>query len=86
MPRLQESPTQARKPRAQRSERSASKKTLDVAALAAAPEFDAAVHHKEIAEIAYCKWLERAEGPGSPEEDWLKAEIEARAKYEGGGA
>lgn len=76
----------ARKPRSQRSARSASKKPIDVPALASAPEFDAAVHHEEIAKIAYRKWLERADGPGSPEEDWLKAEIEARAQYELGGA
>ena len=31
--------------------------------------------------MAYRIWLERADRPGSPEEDWLKAEAEVRAKY-----
>jgi len=42
------------------------------------PEFDAATHHQEIAQVAYRNWLERT---GSPEEDWLKAEIEVREKW-----
>ncbi len=29
----------------------------------------------------YRIWLERGDRPGSPEEDWLKAESEVRAKY-----
>ena len=45
------------------------------------PEFDAAAHRKEIAQVAYRLWLERADGPGSPEEDWLQAEAEVRARY-----
>ena len=43
--------------------------------------FDAVAHQKEIAQVAYRIWLERADRPGSPEEDWLKAEAEVRAKY-----
>jgi hypothetical protein len=45
------------------------------------PVFDAVAHQKEIAQVAYRVWLERADRPGSPEEDWLKAEAEVRAKY-----
>jgi hypothetical protein len=45
------------------------------------PEFDAAAHRKEIAQVAYRIWLERADRPGSPEKDWVKAEIEVRARY-----
>jgi hypothetical protein len=45
------------------------------------PVFDAVAHQKEIAQVAYRMWLERADRPGSPEEDWLKAEAEVRAKY-----
>jgi hypothetical protein len=41
-------------------------------------EFDAAAHHEEIAQVAYMNWLERV---GSAEEDWLKAEIQVRARY-----
>jgi hypothetical protein len=52
-----------------------------VPAPAAVPEFDVAAHYEEIAEVAYCKWRERA---GSAEEDWLKAEIEVRARYSQG--
>jgi hypothetical protein len=40
-----------------------------------------AAHRKEIAQVAYRTWLERADRPGSPEEDWAKAESEVRAKY-----
>ena len=47
----------------------------------ASPDFDAAVYRKEIAQVAYRIWLERANGPGSPEEDWLEAVWEVRAKY-----
>ena len=43
--------------------------------------FDAVAHQREIAQVAYRIWLERADRPGSPEEDWLKAEAEVRAKY-----
>ena len=45
------------------------------------PAFDAAAHQKQIAQVAYRIWLERADRPGSPEEDWLKAEAEVRAKH-----
>ncbi len=44
--------------------------------------FDSALHHSEIAEVAYLRWLERAGKPGSPEDDWLNAETEVRARYE----
>jgi len=43
--------------------------------------FDPVAHQKEIAQVAYRIWLERADRPGSPEEDWLKAEAEVRSKY-----
>jgi len=45
------------------------------------PDFDATLYCKEIAQVAYRIWLERADRPGSPEEDWLKADSEVRAKY-----
>ena len=45
------------------------------------PVFDPVAHQKEIAQVAYRMWLERADRPGSPEDDWLKAEAEIRAKY-----
>ena len=45
------------------------------------PEFEVAAHHEEIARISYRNWLERAEGPGSPEQDWLAAVSEVRTKY-----
>ena len=44
-------------------------------------EYDPAAHQKEIAQVAYRIWLERADRPGSPEDDWLKAEVEVRARY-----
>ena len=44
-------------------------------------EFDLAAHQKEIAQVAYRIWLERADRPGSPENDWLQAEAEVRAKH-----
>ena len=30
--------------------------------------------HDEIAHLAHSYWLERGDEPGSPEEDWLRAE------------
>lgn len=30
--------------------------------------------HEEIALVAYQYWLERGDGPGSAEQDWLQAE------------
>ena len=74
MPTTQNTPISATKPKVHRSARGAGKKLVP----ASAPEFDAAAHRQEIAEIAYCKWLERA---GSPDEDWMKAENEVRARY-----
>jgi len=74
MPTTQETSAPATKPKVHRSARSAGKKLVPVSV----PEFDAAAHHEEIAAIAYGKWLERA---GSPDEDWMKAENEVRARY-----
>jgi len=79
MPTARKAPPSATKPKAHRS---ASKKPPSPKSTAV-PEFDLTAHHEEIAEAAYCKWRERA---GSPEEDWLKAEIEVRARYMQGGA
>ena len=45
------------------------------------PFFDPVAHQKEIAQVAYRVWLERADRPGSPEQDWREAEAEVRAKY-----
>jgi hypothetical protein len=45
------------------------------------PEYDATAHQKEIAQVAYRIWLERADRPGSPETDWLQADAEVRARY-----
>ena len=71
-------PSKPTEPKAQRSPRRA---TPRVPAAAPVPAFDAVAHQKEIAQVAYRIWLERADRPGSPEEDWLKAEAEVRAKY-----
>ena len=71
-------PAKAAEPEAHRSPRRVPKS-------APAPilglEYDAAAHQKEIAQVAYRIWLERADRPGSPEDDWLKAEAEVRARY-----
>ena len=69
-------PAKPAEPKAHRSPRR-------VAQSAPAPlrVFDPAAHQKEIAQVAYRIWLERADRPGSPEEDWLKAEAEVRAKH-----
>lgn len=76
MPRTQAAATPPAEARPHRTVRTASKKAVRVPS--AVPEFDPAAHHTEIAQVAYRNWLERA---GSAEEDWLKAEIEVRAKY-----
>jgi Protein of unknown function (DUF2934) len=69
-------PSTPAEPKAHRSPRRATK-----SAQAPIPVFDPVAHQKEIAQVAYRIWLERADRPGSPEEDWLKAEAEVRAKY-----
>ena len=71
-------PSKPAEPKAQRSPRRA---TPRVPAAPPVPSFDAVAHQKEIAQVAYRIWLERADRPGSPEEDWLKAEAEVRAKH-----
>jgi len=71
-------PSKPAEPKAQRTPRRAAPR---VPAAAPVPAFDAVAHQKEIAQVAYRIWLERADRPGSPEEDWLKAEAEVRAKY-----
>jgi len=43
--------------------------------------FDPAAYHHEIATAAYHFWLERGDAPGSPEEDWLRAEEHVRNLY-----
>jgi hypothetical protein len=69
-------PSKAVEPKTHRSPRRVPK-----VASAATPEYDPAAHQKEIAQVAYRIWLERADRPGSPEDDWLKAEVEVRARY-----
>jgi hypothetical protein len=49
-----------------------------------APAFAAAVvnpaeYHAAIAKLAYRNWQARGDGPGSPEDDWFRAETEFRA-------
>jgi hypothetical protein len=39
--------------------------------------------HEQIAALAYALWQERGCPEGSPEQDWLKAEDELKAKIEG---
>jgi len=70
-------PSKPAEPKAHRTPRRATPSAL----AAPIPVFDAVAHQKEIAQVAYRIWLERADRPGSPEEDWLKAEAEVRAKY-----
>jgi hypothetical protein len=71
-------PSNAAEPKTHRSSRrvpkSAPAPTLELG-------YDAKAHQKEIAQVAYRIWLERADRPGSPEDDWLKAEAEVRARY-----
>jgi hypothetical protein len=52
-----------------------------VKAVAAAQEFDAAMHYDEIAHAAYLNWMGRGGAYASPEQDWLQAEQSVRAKY-----
>jgi hypothetical protein len=82
MPRTKTAPDHTTEPGTQGSVRAAGEEPAHTS-LASAPiaEFDAAAHRKEIAQVAYRIWLERADRPGSPEEDWLKAESQVRAKY-----
>jgi hypothetical protein len=69
-------PSKAAEPKPHRSPRRVPK-----SAPAPILEYDASAHQKEIAQVAYRIWLERADRPGSPEDDWLKAEAEVRTRY-----
>ena len=69
-------PSKAVEPKSHRSPRRVPK-----SAPAPTLEYDPAAHQKEIAQVAYRMWLERADRPGSPEDDWLKAEVEVRGRY-----
>jgi Protein of unknown function (DUF2934) len=40
---------------------------------------DSEVHHKNVERVAYRLWEERGRPDGSPEEDWLRAELEVQA-------
>lgn len=71
--------TPAAEPQANQRAQSAAETQLGDPVLV--PEFDASAHRKEIAQVTYRIWLERADRPGSPEKDLLNAEIEVRAKY-----
>ena len=82
MPRTRTAPASVAEPKTHRSAITPIRKTVGVMpAPAPIQEFDASAHRKEIAQVAYRVWLERADGPGSPEEDWLQAEAEVRARY-----
>jgi len=69
-------PSKAAEPKTHRTPRRVTK-----SAPAPIIDFDPVAHQKEIAQVAYRIWLERADRPGSPEDDWLQAEAEVRAKY-----
>ena len=43
--------------------------------------FNPAEHQEEIAVAAYLIWQQRGDGPDSPEENWLRAEVEVRSRY-----
>ena len=80
MPRTATAP--AKEPEAGQNVQAASETPAQVPlAPALVSGFDVAVHREEIAQVAYRNWLERADGPGSPEQDWLMAVSEIRAKY-----
>ena len=69
-------PSKAAEPKTHRTPRRVPKIVTDPI-----PEYDPAAHQKETAQVAYRIWLERADRPGSPEDDWIKAEAEVRARY-----
>ena len=46
----------------------------------AVAEFNPAEHHHEIAVAAYHCWLERGDAPGSPDQDWMRAEAQVRSR------
>jgi hypothetical protein len=47
----------------------------------AAEDEAAAPTHEEIADLAYQYWEERGGAPGSPWEDWFRAEQELRKRH-----
>lgn len=82
MPRNQTAPPPVKESEAYRGVRASNKTPARVdPASAPVTGFDVAAYRKEIAQVAYRIWLERADRPGSPEADWAEAEGEVRAKY-----
>ena len=81
MPKIQTAAALATESKTHRSATTTKKTARVLSTSPPIPDFDAAAHRKEIAQVAYRLWLERADGPGSPEEDWLQAEAEVRARY-----
>jgi len=75
MTRIRTAPTSPAEPKTHRRATTPRKKPATVPSV---PEFDAAAHHDEIAQLAYFTSLDRG---ASPDENWLQAEIEVRAKY-----
>jgi len=75
MPRTRTAPTPAKETKIHRSTRTTARKPVRVASVSGAGT-DAGPLNDLIAAVAYRNWQERGDTPGSPEEDWLKAEIE----------
>jgi hypothetical protein len=67
-------PVAAPKPATAASHKHASKKTAQETGQSAEPV--RTVSQEEIAQLAYSYWEARGFTPGSPEEDWLRAERE----------
>ena len=81
MPRSTTATAPATEPKPRRTPQVTARERTPVRRKVAEASFDAAAHHDEIAHAAYLNWLARADGPGSPEEDWAKAVSAVRAKY-----
>ena len=86
MPKAQTTSAAANEPTLRRSAPTTVRKPRVKAAPSSALEFDLAARQGEIAKVAYLKWLQRGDGPGNAEDDWLQAEIEVRAEFTPGKA
>ena len=56
--------------------------SIEVVTLETDPDGNNCPSHNEIAVLAYSYWEARGYQGGSPEEDWLRAELELNGKHE----
>ena len=73
--------TKSAEPKTETKRRAVPKLSVIPSPAPAVSAFNPADHYAEIADRAYFIWESRMGAPGSPHEDWLKAENDIREAY-----